>query len=93
MRVEPGEVGAFDHSGKSGDFCIAKSVISEVEASSCHAVVGSEPCEILAQRKVKVDLARNLTLTLFPSDSTTVPVSASWQNLPRSFLFGKKMIS
>ena len=44
MRVEPGEIGAFDHSGKSGDLCVAKSAISEMEASSCHAVVCSEPC-------------------------------------------------
>ena len=51
MRVEHGEVGAFDHSGNSGDFCVAKSAVAEVEASSCHAVVGSEPYEILAQRK------------------------------------------
>ena len=93
VRVEPGEVGAFDHSGKSGDLCVAKSAISEMEASSCHAVVGSEPYKILAQMKVKVNLAWNLTLTIFPSDSITVPVFASWQNLPRSFLFGKKVIS
>ena len=93
VRIEPGEVGAFDHSGKSGDLCVAKSAISEMEASSCHAVVCSEPYEILAQMKVIVNLAWNLTLTIFPSDSTTVPVSASWQNLPRSFLFGKKVIS
>ena len=51
VRVEPGEVGAFDHSGKSGDLCVAKSAISEMEASSCHAVVGSEPYEILAKSK------------------------------------------
>ena len=51
MRIEPGEVGAFDHSGKSSDFCVAKSAVSEVEASSCHAVVCSEPYEILPKRK------------------------------------------
>ena len=38
------------------------------------------------REKVKANLIGNLTLTIFPSDSTIVPVSESWQNLPRLFL-------
>ena len=55
VRVEPGEVGAFDHSSKSADFCVAKSAISEVEASPCHAVVCSEPYGLRMRRNISTN--------------------------------------
>ena len=43
MRVESGEVGTLDDAGKAGHFCVAKSVVSNVEPSPCHTEVRSEP--------------------------------------------------
>ena len=43
MRVESGEVGTLNHAGKPRHFCVAESAVSNVEPSSRHTEVGSEP--------------------------------------------------
>ena len=104
MRVESWEVWTLNHSSKSGHLCVAKSAVSQLEASSRHTEVRSEPCMVrsgIEERKWKWTLhvqkwdwrekvKVNLTLTIFPSDSTIVPESESLQNFPRLFLLRRK---
>ena len=78
MRVESGEVGTLNDTGKPCHFCVAKSAVSDVEPSTRHTEVRPKPGRVLLSRiAVKANLIGHLTLTIFPSDSTIVPESES----------------